>query len=193
MSIKTDRSAKSLSLPDHLLVVGRIAGVYGIKGWVKIDSSTQPKENIFGYQPWYVPGKNGKQALKIDEYRAHGKGYVGHIVGVDDRDIAQGWCRKDICIEKSQLPDLVDDEWYWHQLEYMKVYSVGVALDVPGQRVLLGEVSGVMETGSNDVLVLKSCPGSIDDRERMVPWLDEFLHNIDIDQKEIEVIWDPDF
>lgn len=180
--------------PDCVLVMGRITAVYGIKGWVKIESATEPRENIFAYQPWYISGKNGLQSIEVDEYRLHGKAYAGHIKGVDDRDTAQAYCRKDIYIEKRLLPELGGDEFYWHQLEGLKVYSVGV---LPGDsgvdRILLGEVSEIMETGANDVLVLKSCLNSIDKRERLVPWLNEFLHSIDLGKGEIEVYWDPEF
>ncbi len=180
--------------------MGRITAVYGIKGWVKIESSTEPRANIFAYQPWYIAGKNGLQSIEVDEYRPHGKAYAGHISGVDDRDVAQAYCRKDIYIEKSLLPELDDDEVYWHQLEGLKVYSVGVLERGPvvdgnphGDRILLGKVSEIMETGANDVLVLKSCPNSIDEHERLVPWLEEFLHNVDLGRGEIEVYWDPKF
>ena len=180
--------------PNHLLAVGRITSVYGVKGWVKIDSSTEPRANIFAYQPWYIDGPNGLQAVEIDEYRAHGKGFAGHISGVDDRDVAQIYCRKDIRIDKSLLPELADDELYWHQLQGLKIYSVGPGQDaLLNERVLLGKVSEIMETGANDVLVVQSCRDSIDKRERLIPWLDAVLHSIDLDESEIEVYWDPEF
>ncbi|RLA47164.1 MAG: ribosome maturation factor RimM [Gammaproteobacteria bacterium] len=177
-----------------MLAVGRITSVYGVKGWVKIDSATEPRENLFSYQPWYIADQDGWQMIQIDEYRQHGKGYAGHISGVDDRDLAQAYCRKDICVEKRLLPELANDEHYWHQLQGLKVYSVGDVKNIlPGERVLLGKVSGLMETGANDVLVVTSCNDSIDNRERLVPWLKEFLHSVDLDRGEIEVQWDPAF
>lgn len=196
-------------IPEHLLAVGRITSVYGVKGWVKIESFTEPRVNLFIYQPWYIASSNGFQTVVIDEHRPHGKGYAGHIRGVDDRDIAGTYCRKDIYIEKRLLPELASDELYWHQLEGLKVYSVGLhnvaqdgvaqASESQGQdasqseRVLLGKVSEVMETGANDVLVVKNSSDSIDTRERLIPWLEEVLYNIDLDKGEIDVYWDPDF
>ena len=196
-------------IPEHLLAVGRITSVYGIKGWVKIESSTEPRANLFIYQPWYIAGLNGFQTVEIDEHRPHGNGYAGHIRGVDDRDIAGTYCRKDIYIEKRLLPELASDELYWHQLEGLRVYSVGLSSlgqdsigpsnigqgqeALQSERVLLGKVSEVMETGANDVLVVKTCSDSIDTRERLIPWLEEVLYNIDLDKGEVEVYWDPDF
>ena len=87
------------AIPEHLLAVGRITSVYGVKGWVKIESSTEPRANLFIYQPWYIAGSNGFQTMEVDEYRRHGKGYAGHIHGVNDRDAAGAYCRKDIYIE----------------------------------------------------------------------------------------------
>ncbi len=186
--------------PDDVLAMGRITSVYGIKGWVKIESSTEPRANIFAYQPWYITGKSGLESLEVDQYRVHGKAYTGHIKGIDDRDLAEAYCRKDIYIEKSLLPELGDNEAYWHQLEGVKVYSIGIleqgtaiARNPVGDRILLGAISEIMETGANDVLVLKSCADSIDKRERLVPWVDKFLHSIDLSKGEIEVYWDPEF
>ena len=186
------------TLPDHLLAVGQIAGVHGVKGWVKVHSATEPQVGIFSYQPWFVADRQGWQAVQIDDYRAQGKGYVAHIKGVDDRDVAQTYCRKDVCIEKTQLSDLADNEYYWHQLQGLKVFSTGDSaansLVAPSEeRVLLGKVAELMETGANDVLVVHSCAGSIDKRERLIPWLKQFLQNVDPGKGEIEVYWDPDF
>ena len=179
---------------SQLIAVGRIVAVYGVKGWVKVLSSTEPSGNIFSYQPWYVDAQNARQLLRVDEYRTHGKGYVAHISGIDDRDIAQTVCRKDIFVEKSLLPELTEGEHYWHQLQGLKVYSVA---NSPGaaaiEREFLGEVAGFMETGANDVLVIKSCQGSLDRRERLIPWLDEYLAKVDVDSGEIEVYWDSSF
>ncbi len=177
-----------MSEPDHRLDVGRITSVYGIKGWVRIRSETEPPENIFSYQPWYIGGKDGGQVVEIDEFRHQGKGFVAHIRGVDDRDVAQTYCQKDIRIDKSQLPNLDASEYYWHQLQDLKVYSEG-----DWGRVLLGTVARFMETGANDVLVVASCSDSIDQQERLIPWLEDFVRSVDLDKNEIAVFWDPTF
>lgn len=176
-----------MSFPEQPLEIGRITSVYGVKGWVRIRSETEPPENIFMYQPWYIGGKGG-EVVEVDEFRHQGKGFVAHIRGVDDRDRAQAYCQKDVCIDKSQLPGLDASEFYWHQLQGLNVYSDG-----DWGRVLLGKVARFMETGANDVLVVESCSDSIDQQERLIPWLDDFVRNVNLDKNEIEVVWDPAF
>lgn len=174
--------------------MGSFTTVYGVKGWLKIHSATEPQKNIFDYRPWYLADRGEWQRVQLDDFRKQGKGYVGHIAGVDDRDKAQLFCRREIYIEKNQLPTLPGGEYYWHQLTDLKVYSVSDSQeDSAGGRVLLGSVKGLMSTGANDVLVVGSCADSLDQRERLVPWLKEYFKNIDLDKAEIEVLWDPEF
>jgi 16S rRNA processing protein RimM len=161
----------------NLLAVGRITAVYGVKGWIKIHSATDPAQNIFAYKPWYIDDGQTTCELEVDDFRSHGKGYVAHIYGVDSRDIALEYCGKDIWIEKKQLPALGIDQYYWHELTGLKVYCVGGCDRVlSGDKILLGTIAGLMETGANDVLVVESCEGSVDEQQHLVPWLDDFLH-----------------
>jgi 16S rRNA processing protein RimM len=87
------------------------------------------------------------------------------------------------------MPQLSQGEFYWYQLEGLKVLSARGS-----QQVLLGEVSHLLETGANDVLVVQPCAGSIDDRERMLPWVDDnVILGVDLAAGEIRVDWDPTF
>lgn len=171
------------------VTVGRITSVHGVKGWVKIFSHTQPPENIFNYKQWFVKTKHGLKTVEIDEGRKQGKHLVVHLKGIDDRDAAQLYCQADVDIERSQLPELDEGDYYWHQLEGLRVIS-----RFGGQDKDLGKVRRLMETGANDVLVVKGDDKSIDTKERLVPYvLDQFVTAIDLAAGEIRVIWDPEF
>jgi len=173
---------------DNYTVVARITGAHGIKGWVKVHSYTQPAENVFSYKPWWVKLDGCWRELETDSFRAQGKGMVAHLRGVDDRNKAEGFSGLDVCVLREQFEALADNEHYWYQLEGLQVYSlVGTA------RVLLGEVSGFLETGANDVLVVKGTDDSIDRQERLIPYVDQYLLKIDTDAGEILVDWDPEF
>ncbi|MEP5763077.1 MAG: ribosome maturation factor RimM [Halieaceae bacterium] len=167
------------------LVIGRISGVYGIKGWVRIHSFTEPVENLLSYRDWKVRRRGQWKSIVIDDGKRHGKGLVAHIEGVDDRDEAAALKGLDIAVPRSLLPALQDEEYYWHQLEGLSVMCGGE---------LLGRVDHLIETGANDVLVVKPCTGSRDEQERLLPWLlGTVVTLVDLQKQVIEVDWDPEF
>lgn len=167
------------------LVIGRINGVYGIKGWVRIHSFTEPAENLFGYRNWKIRRRDGWEAISIDSGKRQGKGLIAHIEGVDDRTAAEALKGNDIAVPLAELPELEGEEYYWHQLQ---------GLSVVGNGELLGQVDHLLETGANDVLVVLPCEGSRDKRERLIPWLrPDVVKAVDLQQQTIDVDWDPEF
>ncbi|WP_111640602.1 ribosome maturation factor RimM [Marinimicrobium alkaliphilum] len=172
-----------------LVDVGRVAAVYGVKGWVKIHPFTETAEAIFDYQPWQLKTAHGVKPVVIDEWRPHGKGYVAHIEGVDDRDQAALFTGNIIAVERSQLPALTEGEFYWRDLEGLSVYSV-----FEGSRQRLGRVTKLLETGANDVLVVAPDADSVDQRERLIPYVPEtYVVRVDLDAGELDADWDPEF
>ena len=171
---------------EQTTIVGRITTIYGVKGWVKIYSHTEPMESILNYSPWLL-NRNGQwMPVKIADGKKHGKGLIAKLAGVDDRDVARDYCGLDIAIETSLLPELDDGEFYWSQLEKLDVITES------GEK--LGKVSHLIATGSNDVLVVKGNGQSIDRRERLIPYLpDQVIKEINLDEGTIRVDWDPEF
>jgi 16S rRNA processing protein RimM len=167
------------------IVIGRIGGVYGVRGWVRIHSFTEPAENLFGYRGWKIRRRDRWETIEIDDGRQHGKGLIAHIVGIDDRDAAELLKGCEIAVPRAELPSLEGDEYYWHQLEGLEVYT---------GELLLGRVDHLLETGANDVLVVKGSEGSLDDRERLIPWIrGQVVKRVDTGAGRIDVDWDPEF
>ncbi|WP_422448709.1 MULTISPECIES: ribosome maturation factor RimM [unclassified Endozoicomonas] len=176
------------------IALGHISSVFGVKGWLKIHSNTSPMENILNYPRWILDPAGQKsgdvKTVEIDQARPHGKGLIAHIVGCDDRELARSYCGYQITISADDLPEPEDDEIYWHQLESLDVFS----RNAEGDNVLLGKVSHLMETGANDVLVIRPTKGSIDRRERLVPWLTgSVVLDVNPEKGFIRVDWDPEF
>ena len=168
-------------------VVGRISGVYGIKGWVKITSFTEPLENLFDYSPWRIKLRNGLQEIKVDRWQRHKDAWVAHIVGVDDRNDAEQYKLKNIAVDKEQFAELAGDEFYWHELIGLRVITQTTD---KGEAADLGVVHEMLETGANDVFVIRSDASSIDDRERLIPYDPEtYVKSIDLKEKKIVVDW----
>ncbi|WP_432471831.1 ribosome maturation factor RimM [Amphritea sp. HPY] len=171
---------------DKVTIVGRITTIYGVKGWVKVYSHTEPMESILNYSPWLLKIDGQWQPIKISDGKVHGKGLVAKLAGIDDRDVARQYCGMDIAIEKDLLPELGDGDYYWSQLEQLEVLTES--------GVKLGKVSHLIATGANDVLVVKGKADSVDRKERLIPYLpDQVVKEINLEEGTIRVDWDPEF
>ncbi len=166
---------------EDYIVVGRISGLYGVRGWVKVFSHTQPRENILTYASWYLKKQGTWAASDLETGRVHGKGVVAKLKGCDDRDAAAALMGCDIAIRRDQLPQAAPGEYYWADLEGLRVINLdGVAL---------GVVDHLLETGANDVLVVRE-----GGTERLIPFVQGlFVKSIDLETGEMIVDWDPEF
>ncbi|WP_370981479.1 ribosome maturation factor RimM [Agaribacterium sp. ZY112] len=170
--------------------VGRISGVHGIKGWVKVSSFTEPPENLFDYSPWRIKSKGQWRTLEVERAQPHKGGWIVRLVGVDDRTAAEAFKLHDIFVEQDQFADLDDGEFYWHELIGLRVLS---EQEDSEQLLDFGVVKELLETGANDVLVIQADAQSIDDTERLVPYVpDVFVKEIDLEARRIIVRWGRD-
>ena len=193
MSNEIQNQQASSEYTSEKVTLGRITGVYGVKGWLKVFSYTDPMEAIADYSPWFIrPEGRSKQAwsqIKLESGKRHAKTVVVKFAGCNDRDLAMTYIGMEIAIEKSQLESLKNkDEYYWHDLFGLRVINQ--------QNIELGIVKDIMETGVNDVLVVVSeieGEGS-EKRERLIPWT---MHNaivsVDLEKGVIEIDWDAEF
>ena len=171
---------------SDLLVVGVITQPHGIKGWVRVKSFTQPESNLTDYSSCYLDHQGKISLIDIEQGRPQGKAIVLKLKGVDDRNQSELLKRAQLLVPVEQLETLGDDEFYWHQLEGLQVRSAVT-------QQLLGKVDYLLETGSNDVIVVKPTSDSFDDRERLIPYRPNVVLNVDLDASMIEVDWDLDF
>lgn len=166
---------------DDYIVVGRINGLHGVRGWIKVFSYTQPRENILSYPVWYLKRQGEWIETVLEDGHPQGKGIIAKLKGCDDRDAAAAMMETTIAIRREQLPKARPDEYYWADLEGLRVINL--------EGVELGVVDHLLETGANDVLVVKQ--GKI---ERLIPFVQEqFVKNIDLAAGQMTVDWDPDF
>jgi 16S rRNA processing protein RimM len=165
---------------QRLISVGKISGVFGIKGWVKVFSYTEDRENILDYSPWILKKTNESKTLKVIDGNLQGKVIVAQLEGVNDRDQAASLMGWDIFISSEQLPKAASGEYYWSDLIGLKVENTA--------GVDLGVISGLLETGANDVMIVQG------ERERCIPFLQgQTIINIDLNSGRMLVDWDADF
>lgn len=175
------------SSPSDPVIVGRITSVHGIKGWVRVHSYTNEKIYIFEYRPWWLKTDEGWIEIEANQHKMAGQDFIVKITGFDDRDVArQNLSQRDIVVERSVFPGLSQNEYYWYQLEGLRVTSTQGKID-------LGVVTGLMETGANDVLEVKGDVDSLDFKERLIPYIKDIVLSVNLESKRIEVDWDPEF
>lgn len=176
-----------MNKPDEDIVVGRLGAVYGIKGWLKVSSFTDYAEDIFSYNPWTIGRDKMWQKVNIVEWRKHNKGLIVKLENVDVREKAQLLTGMDIVISSVQLPELAENEFYWRDLVGLSVVNTA------GYN--MGIVKSLMETGSNDVIVVKANSNdAFGATERLIPMIDnQVIKKVDMAEKCITVDWDADF
>ncbi|SEE74813.1 ribosome maturation factor RimM [Pseudomonas anguilliseptica] len=170
---------------DDLIVIGKIYSVHGVRGEVKVYSFTDPVANLLEYKSWTLRREGSVKQVELVSGRGSDKFLVAKLKGLDDREEARLLAGYEICVPRSLFPELADGEYYWYQLEGLKV------IDQAGQ--LLGKVDHLLETGANDVLVVKPCTDSLDGRERLLPYSEQCVLSIDLGVGEMRVDWDADF
>lgn len=182
-----------MTSPDdkQWLCVGEIGGAHGIKGWVRVHAFTDSPEGFLELKNCRIGssgGENNTSPIEIVEGRMQGKGVIVRLAGVDDRTAAEGMRHQKFWISSAQIPPLGAQDYYWRELIGLRVYT-----DFEGETRLLGEVAHLLETGANDVLVLRHCEGSIDERERLIPYLyGDVVESVQQEQGRIVVRWHPD-
>lgn len=166
---------------ERRILLGRVAGAFGVRGELKLESWTEPRLAIFKYQPWILRAPNGEEStLTGARGRDSGKHLVASFPGIDDRNVVEAMRGTEIFVPRSALPPPQPDEYYWVDLEGLNVQTV--------EGVALGQVSHLFSTGANDVVVVRG------ERERMIPFVrPEFVKSVDFEANRIVVDWDPEF
>jgi 16S rRNA processing protein RimM len=166
---------------EKLVLLGRVVGVHGVRGELKLESYTEPRTQIFRYQPWRIRSAAGETTVHGCHGRTQGKGIVAEMPGVDDRDAAAALVGTEIWVARSVLPAPRPGEYYWADLEGLEV--------VTQDGVPLGRVSHLIATGANDVMIVRD-----GERERLIPFLPgHFVSDVDLERGRVTVDWDPEF
>lgn len=167
--------------PRKMVLLGRVMGAFGVRGEVRLESWTEPRARIFRYQPWILRSPAGaERELAGARGRDTGKHVIATLPGCDDRDAAEAMRGTEIHVPRDVLPPPAPGEYYWVDLEGLRVVTV--------EGVELGTVSHMLATGANDVMVVRG------ERERMLPFVQpDYVRGVDFDAGTVTVDWDPDF
>jgi len=163
------------------IIIGRIGGVYGVRGWLKIESYTRPKVNIFTYSPWLIHVDSVWKDVDVEEFQQRGSGrLLVKMLGIDTPEEAREFVRCELAVPQGVFPALSKGEYYWHELIGLEVFNQ--------DEVNLGTIKEIVETGANDVLVIKKV-GDNKDKTLIPLIMDVFIKRVDLIAKKMQVDW----
>ncbi|MFT4928516.1 MAG: 16S rRNA processing protein RimM [Phenylobacterium sp.] len=169
------------------VILGKVGAPYGIKGWLKLTTYTDEPEGVFGYDTLLIEMDGQWQQQTVADWRRHNNGIVFKFADVDDRNQAQLFTHAQVAVVVEDLPELPEQEFYWRDLIGLNVVNLS------GYQ--MGQVTELLETGSNDVLVVKAKPSdAFGKTERLIPFvLEQAIKEVNQQDKTILVDWDPGF
>lgn len=171
---QSERSAGSPpSGEPAFIVVGRIRKPHGIRGEMILELMTEFPERLNAGCEVYI-GQD-YQLFHIKNCRGH---YHRFIVSFDEyrtRNEVEGLRNQLVHVRTDTIPPLPDGEYYYHQIIGLRVIS--------DNGDFLGNVSGIIETGSNDVCIVKAKSG----QDLLLPVIDDVILSINTDSGEMLV------
>jgi 16S rRNA processing protein RimM len=165
--------------PEKLVVMGRVAAPFGVKGLIKVQPFTAATRSLLAYDWWWFGRDGDWQQYEIERAQVQGRSVVAKIRGCDDRDGALQFRGRQIAIPRAAFPRTAGNEFYWADLIGLRVVN-SEARD-------FGRVTGILETGANDVLVVHG------ERERLIPFIADVIEDVDFGRGMIRVDWSADF
>ena len=165
---------------DDVVVMARVAGAFGIKGWLKLHTYTESPDSLDAYASWLLKSDKGWQEFELEDFAVNVKGVVAKLRGCDDRSAAEKLIKCDIGIPRDALEDAGEGEVFWFDLIGCDVVNIA------GEK--LGKIETLLETGANDVLVVK-----LGTEEILIPYLEDVVLKVDRETKLVTVNWNQDF
>ena len=163
-----------------MVIMGKVVAAQGIQGWVKVQTFTEYLDSLLDYDTWYVGNEQEWRPLQVLEADVHGKVLVAKLEGIADRTAAEKYKGQLVAVPRAELPEQEEGEYYWSDLIGLKVENLA------GES--FGAVESLLETGANDVLVVKGERG-----ELLIPFIGSVIRQVDLKNKTIRVDWQADY
>mgnify|MGYP000002595179 FL=1 len=172
---------KNSKIDSNLICVGSVGKSKGLKGEFRLNSYCLPKENILTYSKLKIEGYDTHSIEYIKSEKNH---FIAKLKEINDIESISKLTNSKIYIYKDDLPDLKNNEFYWHELIGMNVVS-------SISKKLLGKVCEIRNFGSNDILIIRT---NDHDHEVLIPFvIDKIIHKIDKDNLTIYAEWETEY
>lgn len=171
-----------ITVPQQHILVGRLGAPYGVRGWIKVHSFTDPIDNLLRYPDWKVRHVHEWQSISLEEGKRHHQGLVVKWAGCENREQARCYTHDWVVVPRKAFAPLMEGDYYWADLIGLQVITL---TGVP-----LGVVDALLATGANDVIRVIDKKNK---RERLLPYVSSTVQAVDLDKKILFVDWDPTF
>ena len=163
---------------DKKIYLGKITGVHGIKGWLKIQSFSSPPENILNYPSWIINNKGEEDYYSIEQGRKQNNKIVAKLEKIDDRNTAESLINSKIQILRSDLPKLSNENYYWSDLVGLSVLN--------SEEKVIGRIESLIETTANDIMVINTPK----DERVLVPFvMHEIIKEVNLELNYVKIDW----
>lgn len=176
------KTSTGVTIPADLVVVGHVTGAYGVQGWVRVHPYSEQADALRSAKTWWLDKPEMRDIDRL-QFKLHGGDVVAQLQGVVDRNAAEALKGTQVFVSRSRFPALDENEYYWSDLTGLGVENV--------QGELLGQVTGLIDNGAHPILRVHS--GLADSAERLIPFVDQFVKQVDIPNKKISVDWGLDY
>lgn len=164
-----------------MVIMGRVAAAHGIRGWIKVQPFTEYLDSLLDYDTWWLGHEHGPwRKAVVEQCEVHAKTLAAQLQDCPDRNAAEKLKGLLIAVPRSSLPEQGEDEYYWSDLIGMAVANEA------GES--LGTVANLLETGANDVLVVKGDSGEV-----LIPFVGAVIREVDAKNRTIRVDWSADY
>jgi 16S rRNA processing protein RimM len=177
--------SSGIPVPDDLVLVAHITGAFGIAGWVKLRPYSPEASALFHAKTWWMD-KPELHDVDVMQLRVQGEDVVAKLMGIEDRNAAEALKGATVQVRRAHFPPLEDNEFYWVDL-------IGhTVVNLRGE--LLGEVCGLMDNGAHPILRV-AVPASEGTKgtELLIPFVDQFVTEVDQVAKRIKADWESDY
>jgi 16S rRNA processing protein RimM len=155
--------------------MGRVAGSYGVRGWLKVAPEDAAQEELAGAKEWWI----GTDAYKVSLAKVHGATVVGKLEGIETREQALALRGRSVAVPREALPEPEEGKYYLADLVGLEVVNaLGEAL---------GRVTRTYSNGAHDVIEVTG------DRTRLIPWVPAVVKEVDLPKRRIDVEWGADW
>jgi 16S rRNA processing protein RimM len=153
--------------------MGRVAGSYGVRGWIKVDA---PQDALAACSKWSIGGTE----YPVEQVKEHSGTLLAKLAGLESREAALKLKGSTVYVRREAMPEASKGHYYLADL---------VGLEVVNERgVVLGAVKRWMFNGAQDVMEVAG-----EGKVRLLPWIPEVVRDVDLAKRQIHVEWGADW